>query len=122
MVQALANQIIPTDEDPGAYEAGVTLYIDEKISKSLKLQNHYKDGLMLVNKLSTQEFGKGFIELSLEEQYKICKMLYESNKKSKEYKFFNLIRKHTLEGFYTSKIAQDIFNLPGDRIISDYYK
>ena len=120
MVQALATQIVPTDEDPGAYEAGVILHIDEKISKSLKLQNDYKDGLVLVNQLSTQEFLKGFTELPPEEQYKICKMLYESNKKSKEYRFFNLIRKHVFEGFYTSKIAQGMFNLPGNRIISDY--
>ena len=122
MVQALANQIVPTDEDPGAYEAGVVLYIDDKISKSSELKTQYEDGVILVNRFSIRDFKKEFIDLTFEEQNSICEIMYKSDKKSKEFNFFNLIRAHTLEEFYTSKIAQDIFNLPGDRIISDYYK
>jgi hypothetical protein len=53
-------QLIPTDRDPGAREAGVIHYIDIQLAKRLrKHQAAYRKGIAALDAGSRSKFGKG---------------------------------------------------------------
>ena len=58
MVATLAAIIIPTDEDPGATEAGVAGYIDKFVTQFPKRQSQYVKGLKYIDN-STKQFPSG---------------------------------------------------------------
>jgi gluconate 2-dehydrogenase gamma chain len=95
-VDAICQQIIPADKDPGASEAGVVLFIDLQLTKRYKRhQAAYREGIAGVDVASRSRFGKPFVELSSEQQTEIL-----VNAESNGSAFFSLIRAHTMQGFY----------------------
>jgi gluconate 2-dehydrogenase gamma chain len=95
-VEAITTQLIPSDGDPGAKEAGVVNYIDLQLSKRFKKHRMaYRQGLAWVDEASRKAFGKRFVELTGDQQTQVLNAAEEQSKA-----FFSLILSHTRQGFY----------------------
>ncbi len=95
-VNAICEQIIPADKDPGAAQAGVVNFIDLQLTRHYrKHQGAYRKGVAGVDAASRKRFGKPFAELAFERQ---TELLAEVENNGSE--FFDLIRTHTMQGFY----------------------
>lgn len=109
LVEAVSEQIIPADRDPGAKEAGVVHYIDRQLDGPYKrFAEKYHTGLACLSKTSQAMFNKAFEELGWPDQTRVLQAL-ESNKAPKDIwtkptssEFFGLIRDHSMQGFYGS--------------------
>jgi gluconate 2-dehydrogenase gamma chain len=95
-VDAICGQLIPSDDFPGAKEAGVVHYIDLQLSKRFrKHRDAYRQGLAEVDAISRKAGGKRFTELPEAAQVEVLNTLEEQSKA-----FFALILAHTRQGFY----------------------
>ena len=95
-VDAICEQIIPSDKDPGARQAGVVHFLDLQLTRHYrKHQEAYRKGITGVESASRDRFGKGFAELSGEQQIELLKQV-----STQDAGFFSLIRTHTMQGFY----------------------
>jgi len=109
LVEAVTEQIIPSDRDPGAREAGVVFFIDRQLDGPYRrFAKTYHTGLASLAKTCQAMFGRAFEELAWPDQTRVLQAL-ESNKVSKGLwtkpsasEFFNLIRDHSMQGFYGS--------------------
>jgi hypothetical protein len=94
-IEAVAAQIIPTDDTPGAREAHCVYFIDKALSTfDRKSQSVYTQGLDELQGKAAQLFpnaGK-FSALTAEQQIKTLSEIEKS-------KFFNTVRTHTVIGF-----------------------
>jgi gluconate 2-dehydrogenase gamma chain len=95
-VEAICEQIIPADTDAGAMQAGVVNFIDLQLTKPYRMyQTAYRKGIAALDAASRSRYGKPFAELPPERQ---AEALAEAEANGAE--FFNLIRTHTMQGFY----------------------
>lgn len=80
LVATLAAIIIPTDEDPGATEAGVVDYIDTIVAGSEKKQAVYKKRLKWIDRFSQKKYGasKDFLSLTLKRQIDLLRLIDET--------------------------------------------
>lgn len=93
---ALCEQIIPSDEDPGASWAGVIRYIDRQLVRRFKQhQKIYRDGINELNRLA----GGRFETLDAASQ---LDLLNSIDREKKLRPFFDLVISHTMQGFYGS--------------------
>ncbi len=95
-VEAVAAQIIPSDGTPGAREAGAVYFIDRALSTfDRDKQKPYADGLtQLSAKLKELYPGaESFSAATAEQQVAVLKAIEKSD-------FFELIRTHTIMGFF----------------------
>jgi gluconate 2-dehydrogenase gamma chain len=102
-VSAIAEQIVPADDSPGAHEAGVLFYIDGRLSGRYGgfYRERYESGLKLVNELSQREFHKDFVTLHSDQQVSVLQALESGTGGGEEgRRFFALIWQHTMEGYY----------------------
>jgi gluconate 2-dehydrogenase gamma chain len=94
-VEAMTDQIIPTDDTPGAREARCLYFIDRALSTFDKVkQPAYVKGLMDLQMKTKELFpsvGK-FSSLSSEQQIKVLTGIEKTP-------FFNMVRTHTIIGF-----------------------
>ena len=94
-VESLAAQIIPTDDTPGAREAGAVYFIDRALTTfDRHQQDVYTQGLGNL-KAKTQEVFPGatkFSGLSSDQQIQVLKAIEKTP-------FFAQIRTHTITGF-----------------------
>ena len=123
LLDSLVEQIIPTDEWPGAKDAGVTNYIDKQLVGPLsRHQDKYRKGLAAVVESCKKLYQKQFEELSWDEQTDFLKKmesgklpgLLKGEKKGDvqqepelwndgfDRQFFGLLRDHSMQGFYGS--------------------
>ncbi len=96
-IDAAAARIIPTDQDPGASEAGVVNYIERTLGShdtgSLAL---YRTGVEELDQLAQEKFtAKDFCSLDPAQQDHVLTFM-EQNKSP----FFSLLLEQTMEGFY----------------------
>lgn len=95
-VDAICEQLIPADQDPGARQAGVVNYIDIQLTRHFRrYQATYRKGLACVNATSRSRFARRFVELSSDQQVQVVNEIEESFPV-----FFELILVHTRQGFY----------------------
>ena len=104
-IESVTDQIIPADEQPGAKWAGVVHYIDLVLTSDLKdLQPAYSGGIQRLEALAHEITGKAFAGLPFTDQTNVLEQLeHDQTPIIKELscrQFFELVRKHTLEGFY----------------------
>lgn len=120
LMDAIVEQIIPSDDWPGAKDAKVTNFIDKQLANTYKrFQESYRRGLNLVKISCEQLFNEKFENISWEKQTQFLTDMesgslseLKSDKVSREDKliwidgfertFFNLMRDHTMQGFYGS--------------------
>ena len=109
LVDAVSEQIIPADRDPGAHDAGVVYFIDKQLDGYYKRHAEtYHKGLRYLEQTSQAMFSKKFGQLSWTDQTRLLQAM-ESGKVPKgiwdglsSRTFFNLIRNHSMQGFYGS--------------------
>lgn len=77
LVATLAALIVPTDEDPGATEAGVVDYVDSLVAQSTEKQDTYVEGLDWLDALCQKKRDKDFLNLDLSEQIDLLRSIYE---------------------------------------------
>ncbi len=106
-IQAIAARIVPTDEDPGATEAGAANYIDRQLTGILKKHaKTYRQGVVGINQVSEARFGRRFAALAPAEQDEILSQLEGGRTDAKLWQpaaakaFFELVRDHSMQGFY----------------------
>lgn len=124
----ICNQIIPEDDFPGAVDAGVIYYIDQRlISKYSELKNKYRKGLKSVEESCQQMHGKSIFELTWEQQTQFLVQM-EKNKLAQKFwakqsssSFFYLVRKHTIEGYFGHPRHGGNKNLAGYRLVHFEY-
>ena len=68
LVATIASIIVPTDEDPGATEAGVADYIDRLVARVKEMQGRYAQGLRWIDDFSRRRYGSDFLGLKVQEQ------------------------------------------------------
>ncbi len=108
-VSAISEQIIPTDEDPGAIFAGVPNFIDKQLVGPYKrYQQAYREGLAGVDEASRTMYGARFAALKWDDQTEVLKALESGRIKGPAWgsqtaaSFFTLIRDHSMQGYYGS--------------------
>jgi len=95
-IEAVAAQIIPTDDSPGAREARVIYFIDRALTTFDKdKQSLYVKGLKKLQSKQKKMFKTSakFSGLNAEQQIKVLKA-FEKNE------FFETVRTHTIMGFF----------------------
>jgi gluconate 2-dehydrogenase gamma chain len=109
VMTAMAEHIIPGDDDPGATDAGVINFIDKQLTSNLKeFQDLYRKGIEGILEISKIKYGKPFDELEWKDQDQILCDLESGNIKGDIWNeinaqdFFRMIREHTMMGFYGS--------------------
>ncbi len=109
VVDAIAEQIIPADADPGARDAGVLNYIDlQLIGPFEEHQETYRRGIAGVQETAQAMFGGDFVSLEWARQTEVLQALERDDapgaiwETASARSFFELIRDHTMQGFYGS--------------------
>ena len=99
-VDAMASQIIPTDTTPGAREARVIVFIDRILNTFEKdEQANYTKGLAQVADQTKQLFpsAASFSSLTSAQQIQVLTAIEKTP-------FFNLVRTHTITGFFSAPV------------------
>jgi gluconate 2-dehydrogenase gamma chain len=106
-LQAICEQVIPADKDPGAKGAGVVNYIDRQLMGHFKRhQKTYREGLAAVDETTRALFSRAFVELTPEQQVNTLEKLEKDEVPAGPWKgrsakrFFGLVVEHAMQGFY----------------------
>lgn len=121
LVDAITEQIIPTDKWLGAKDAGVTNFIDKQlVNHYIRYQEKYRKALATMEASCVEINGKMFGELSWNEQTKFLEKMERGELSSvkkddkkgsqengswsngEDKSFFLLIKDHAMQGFYGS--------------------
>jgi gluconate 2-dehydrogenase gamma chain len=111
ILDAMLDQIIPGDEDPGAREAGVIYFIDRQlVGPYRRYQQDYRNGLESLQTTSEAFHGVSFDNLNPQDRAGILERLERNDVPSESWaeptapSFFNLVVDHAMQGFYGSPI------------------
>jgi gluconate 2-dehydrogenase gamma chain len=111
LLDAIVEQIIPTDEFPGGKWANVTNFIDKQLDSYYRIhQSAYREGLAALQRTVIGMKSKKFEELSFTDQTEILKKMEDGEFRDDYWKdhfsssFFDLVRQHSLQGFYGSPV------------------
>jgi len=107
-VEAIAARIIPGEDTPGAKEAGVAAYIDERVQRDPKLHDLYRQGLAPL-------IAAGFASLPASDQDAKLAELGEAGGA-----FWKSMRTLTIDGYYTSKIGLAELGYTGKSFLSEF--
>ncbi len=109
LLEAIAEQIIPTDEWPGGRDAGVVNFIDKQLAGPYRrFQRDYRKGLAAVTNTCLEKHQRKFEALSWEQQTSFLKEMESGLLRDGPWKdgfsrrFFELLRSHSLQGYYGS--------------------
>ena len=100
LVDAICEQIVPADRDPGARLAGVVHYIDRQLTGPLKrFGKTYRSLLPELEQACVRATGKKFQQLAFAEQIRFLESVEKGAVKSLA-AFFSMVIDHTMQGFY----------------------
>ena len=112
-IGAMAAQIIPTDESPGAREAHCLYFIDQALSGFAKSsQSAYIQGLLdlqMKTLVLVPKAGK-FSALTSEEQIQVLTSIEKTP-------FFRMVRTHTVLGFFSRPVHGGNYDKIGWKLI-----
>jgi gluconate 2-dehydrogenase gamma chain len=92
-IAAVCEQIIPTDDTPGAREAGAVYFVDFALAKyEPENQPQYVDGLKQLAEAAKNRGAERFSALPSADQIAVLTSIEKSP-------FFDLVRRHTILGF-----------------------
>jgi gluconate 2-dehydrogenase gamma chain len=107
LLEAIAEQFIPADDDPGAQEACVVNFIDTQLTKHyIRFQQNYRQGLRAFQNTCKETNGKKYELLSSEEQIAFLESVESGDVPEKHWdfqkptSFFRLMLSHCMQGFY----------------------
>jgi gluconate 2-dehydrogenase gamma chain len=93
-LEAICEQIIPADQDPGAAWAGAVKYIERQLAGFYReYRQIYRSGIAEADRRA----GGNFARAARGQQLEILKGM-EKDEKTKD--FFSLAVSHTMQGFY----------------------
>lgn len=111
LLDAIVEQIIPTDDFPGGKWANVSNFIDKQLDSYYKKhQLEYRGGLDALERTVIQMKSKKFEELPFGDQTAILEKMEKGEFPGEYWKdhspaeFFDMIRQHALQGFYGSPL------------------
>jgi gluconate 2-dehydrogenase gamma chain len=115
-IELLAGLILPAiPPAAGAREAGVAEFIDFMVFSDTTLQAPFRDGLQWLDRASV--LAADFVSLTPVQQNALLERLaYKAKQQESEkagQKFFLLVRKYTVMGFYTTRIGLQSLDYPG---------
>jgi gluconate 2-dehydrogenase gamma chain len=104
---AMADRIIPADQDPGAASSGAVNFIDRHLMGHFKrFRQTYRDGLAALERTARTMFGQKFAGLDAGVQDRLLKLL-ESGAASRVIwnqvaprQFFDMVVGHTMQSYY----------------------
>jgi gluconate 2-dehydrogenase gamma chain len=106
-LEAIAEQIIPADQDPGAKEAGSVRYIDRVLAaEQADRKPIYAAGLEGLDQTCQLLYDRDFVRLSSDEQTAVLAAVEKGEAPGEIWKtvsspqFFELVWIHVLEGYY----------------------
>ena len=109
LMEAIAEQIIPTDEWPGGRNAGVVNFLDEQlVGPYRRFQQDYRKGFEALEKTCENKFHSKFEKLSWDSQTAVLQDMEASRLNGEAWKngfskyYFELLRSHCMQGFYGS--------------------
>ena len=117
-VSRLTDLIIPVDNGkPGALQAGVPAWIDMLLNVNEDLKATYVEGLTWIDATMTTRHGTAFVGSTTPQQTALLDTIAFKKNRTPEFEpgidFFILLRRMTVDGFYTSEIGmRDIY--PGN--------
>jgi hypothetical protein len=106
ILRSLMNRIIPQDDFPDAWEAGVGDYLGRQFERDVRSQvETYHLGLAALEAESQAFAGKGFTELDTSAQDGILSLL-EAGQVTLSWpvnptEFFHMVIEHVMEGYYS---------------------
>jgi len=123
-IDILTGMIIPADESPGAQEAGVGEFIDFLAAHGEReVRQPMRDGLKWLDATATKSYGAGFASLAPEQRIEILKRVAYRDRAApgdrEGQRFFRLIRRYTVMGYYTSRIGLAELDYPGLRFYTE---
>lgn len=114
-LERLTDLIIPVENGaPGALEADVAAWIDMLISANDELKQTYTKGLAWLDAAMNQRGAADFISAKPAQQTGLLDLIaYQKNRTTAlqaGIEFFTLLRRMTVDGFYTSRVGMpDIY-------------
>jgi Gluconate 2-dehydrogenase subunit 3 len=110
LVDELTEILIPADEHSGgARAAGVVAYIDSRLAEAVEPEpkQRFLAGLARVDQIAGERKGGPFMSLTPADREAIVTAMAaeEEAPKSEKSKFFVELKRHTIRGYYTSKIG-----------------
>jgi|SRR5437867_3220599 len=112
-IEAMAAQIIPTDDTPGAREARCLYFIDKALTTFARnSQPVYIQGLQELQAKTAQLYPSAgrFSALTSEQQIKTLTQIENTQ-------FFNTVRTHTVIGFFARPVHGGNYNKIGWKLI-----
>ncbi len=109
LVESIAEQIIPTDKWPGGRDAGVADFIDIQLAGPYRrYQQDYTRGLAAIENFCLRKYHDRFEKLPWDDQTGFLldmesgKLDGDNWKDGFSARFFELLRSHSMQGFYGS--------------------
>ncbi len=100
VVEAIAEQFIPTDEDPGAREAGVVYFIDRQLTRKHKrYAAAYRKGVPSFDAACREAAGKPFLDLQAPARRAFLQAVERDGVKGQR-AFFEMVLDHTMQGYF----------------------
>ena len=100
-VRAVVNCLIPADDFPGAYEAGVCDYLRKLFETDLRDEaEFFTTGLDSIDLEAQARFGQPFANLTREQQTITLEAIQQRAER-----FFEMLVCTTAEGFYSNPIS-----------------
>jgi gluconate 2-dehydrogenase gamma chain len=104
---AACDQIIPPDQDPGAAQAGVVVFIDRQLAtRQKKTLPTWRAGIAALDATARRRQGKPFAELAGDQQTALLQQIERGEGDKADWgelapaDFFRLLHGHTMMGFY----------------------
>jgi gluconate 2-dehydrogenase gamma chain len=101
VVTAACERILPRDEDPGARDAQVPVYIDRMLRtpELTQMRRDFVQGVAALERRSRSMFQQGFAQARPEQQDELLTLFKDSPPGTGEAHFYELLVVLTLEGF-----------------------
>ncbi len=100
-LSAACDRVLPKDEDPGALEANVPVYIDRILQtpELRKMKDDFIPGLAALDRRAMRQFNKPFAECAAAQQDTLITAFKNSDPKSGEARWYEMLIVLSLEGF-----------------------
>jgi len=126
-LQSLCQAIIPADEKSGgAMEAGAPEFIDLLTSENADYQLTLGGGMMWLDGICTDRFGKMFVECAPAQQTSLLDLIaFRKNADSdpslsQGVEFFSFLRNLTADGYFTSEIGIKDLGYIGNTYLKEF--
>ena len=105
-LKALVNSIIPPDDTPGGWDAGVGDYLYQQFERDLKAAvSQYQQGLSALEAEAQTTYQISFADLAAEAQENLLRQVehgqVQANWPINPAEFFLMVVHHCAEGFYS---------------------